>query len=525
MSETGKDGTALGIRPLLGESLRRAVRGAFARSPAIARDESGGDSLLAWGRALLPSHFAKAPSAMHRWLAEGLDEMAVTRGMKLHLIGPRGGAKSTIGTLTLVLRAALERAEPYVWIVSDTKSQAQTHLENLKTELTDNPLLAERYPRGVGVGPRWRAGGIELRNGVVIEAYGTGQRLRGRRRRANRPTLIVCDDLESDSHIASAHQRAASWDWFQGTLLKAGTKETNVVNLATALHRDSLAMRLERTGGWRSRRFQSIVRWPDAADLWGEWEAVYCDLDHPDATGRARRFYDDRRAEMDRGAELLWPEEEDLYTLMRMRVESGHTAFEREKQSSPVDPERCEWPESYFAEGVWFDEWPNDLALRVIAVDPSKGSDSRQGDYSAIVMLGVDATGVLNVEADLARRPTAQMASDVVDWCQRFRPEVLGVESNQWQQLLSGEFVAEFQRRGVLGVAPCEVHNRVNKQVRIRRLGPYLAQRRLRFRRGSPGARLLVDQLRDFPQGTHDDGPDALEMALRLAEEVWSNGA
>jgi hypothetical protein len=30
-----------------------------------------------------------------------------------------------------------------------------------------------------------------------------------------------------------------------------------------------------------------------------------------------------------------------------------------------------------------------------------------------------------------------------------------------------------------------------------------------------------VDQLRDFPVGTHDDGPDALEMAIRLAEEVW----
>ena len=31
---------------------------------------------------------------------------------------------------------------------------------------------------------------------------------------------------------------------------------------------------------------------------------------------------------------------------------------------------------------------------------------------------------------------------------------------------------------------------------------------------------MLVDQLRDFPLGDHDDGPDALEMALRLAEEM-----
>jgi len=56
--------------------------------------------------------------------------------------------------------------------------------------------------------------------------------------------------------------------------------------------------------------------------------------------------------------------------------------------------------------------------------------------------------------------------------------------------------------------------------VRIRRLGPLLSQRRLRFLARSSSTRLLVDQLRDFPVGAHDDGPDALEMALRLAEDV-----
>jgi hypothetical protein len=31
---------------------------------------------------------------------------------------------------------------------------------------------------------------------------------------------------------------------------------------------------------------------------------------------------------------------------------------------------------------------------------------------------------------------------------------------------------------------------------------------------------LLVEQLQEFPIGDHDDGPDALEMAIRLAAEV-----
>lgn len=42
----------------------------------------------------------------------------------------------------------------------------------------------------------------------------------------------------------------------------------------------------------------------------------------------------------------------------------------------------------------------------------------------------------------------------------------------------------------------------------------------MRFKGDSAGARLLVEQLRDFPNGDHDDGPDALEMAARLTAEL-----
>ncbi|NUQ61940.1 MAG: hypothetical protein HUU20_05605, partial [Pirellulales bacterium] len=67
---------------------------------------------------------------------------------------------------------------------------------------------------------------------------------------------------------------------------------------------------------------------------------------------------------------------------------------------------------------------------------------------------------------------------------------------------------------------PWMIQNDVNKRVRIRRLAPLLAARRLRFRADCPSTRLLVHQLQEFPVGDHDDGPDALEMAVRLAEEL-----
>ena len=440
--------------------------------------------------------------------------------MKLNLLGPRGGAKSTIGTLAFPLREAVEGREPYIWIVSDTKHQACAHLENIKTELLENSLLACDYPQAAGRGRVWRNNSIVLRNGVVIEAFGTGQRIRGRRRREHRPTLIICDDLQNDGHILSAVQRGHSRDWFHGMLMKAGTTRTNVVNLATALHREALAMQLHETPGWTSRIFKAVVRWPENTSLWQQWEAMYVDIANPHYKTAARKFYDVHREEMDRGAKVLWPEEEDLYSLMCMRAEGGRTAFEREKQNSPINPDLCEWPESYFGESIWFDDWPGKLVVKSLALDPSKGGDARRGDFSALVMLGVDRQGIVYIEADQKRRATPQIVADGVELFRRFRPDIFGVEANQFQDLLSGEFEAEFRRQGILGARPWPVENRTNKLVRIRRLGPYLSSGRLKFKSDSPGTRLLVEQLQEFPIGDHDDGPDVAEMALRLAAEL-----
>lgn len=479
-----------------------------------------GRPLLAWARHYLPRHFTRRPSRLHRWLEARLGELRGRRGAKLNCVGPRGAAKSTIGSLAWPLRLAVEGTEPYIWIVSDTRHQAQAHLDNLRHELLANRRLLRDYPGATRRGPVWRESLLVLRNGVAIEALGTGQRIRGRRRGAHRPTLIVCDDLQNDGHMQSAWLREQSRRWFHGTLLKAGDKRTNVLNLATALHREALAVELLRTPGWCARLFRAIECWPRDMRPWEQWEAIYTDVERPDHATRARAFYDAHRAEMDRGAVLLWPDEEDLYTLMCMRVESGRTAFEREKQGSPINPEACEWPASYFAGEIWFDAWPGRLSIKTLALDPSKGRDARRGDYSAYVLLGIDAQGIVYLEADLARRPTPQMVTDGVELVRRFRPAAFGVEANQYQELLGGAFVEALAAAGLHDVVPWTLENTVNKRVRIRRLGPLLATRRLRFKRDSPGTRLLVEQLQDFPAGDHDDGPDAAEMALRLASEI-----
>jgi predicted phage terminase large subunit-like protein len=121
----------------------------------------------------------------------------------------------------------------------------------------------------------------------------------------------------------------------------------------------------------------------------------------------------------------------------------------------------------------------------------------------------------------MAIRNTTVISETAIEIQRRFQPDWFGVEVNQFQQLLADNIRQLANERRVL-VPLYTLDNRVNKLVRIRRLTPLLSQGRIRFKGDSPGARLLVEQLRDFPNGDHDDGPDALEMAVRLAAELLS---
>jgi phage terminase large subunit-like protein len=59
------------------------------------------------------------------------------------------------------------------------------------------------------------------------------------------------------------------------------------------------------------------------------------------------------------------------------------------------------------------------------------------------------------------------------------------------------------------------VINTIAKLVRIRGIGPWLSRGLLKFRRTASNE-LLVQQLKEVPNGGHDDGPDALAGALKL---------
>jgi predicted phage terminase large subunit-like protein len=205
---------------------------------------------------------------------------------------------------------------------------------------------------------------------------------------------------------------------------------------------------------------------------------------------------------------------------MARRTEIGPSVFETEYQGVPSVEGLTEFPPELF-EGpdLWFDDWPAHLVYRVQALDPSKGSDSKTGDYQAHVQLGVTSDGTMFVDAVLAREQPPQMVARALDLAAGFGPlDELAVEDNDALGMLVPEFHRQIRERGQILLRLMGVPQTVNKVVRVRRLGIYLHRRQFRFRT-TPGGRMLVDQLRDFPEAAHD-GPDALELAVRRLGEL-----
>lgn len=199
--------------------------------------------------------------------------------------------------------------------------------------------------------------------------------------------------------------------------------------------------------------------------------------------------------------------------------------FRQEYEALFTDLEGAEWPAEYFDDHIWFDEWPRDLAVRGIALDPSCGKKDKSGDYRAYVWGGMDVAGNFWMDAQLTKRPLAQTVADGFEIYRQWPCDGFGIEANQFQELLAIDFMRVAAERAMT-LPLFKFNNYVDKKVRIRRLGALLAQKKIRFKANSAGTKILVDQLMCFGEDSkaHDDGPDAAEMLKRLCEAIAAGG-
>lgn len=498
------------------------------------RRKGCGDSLQAFGRTYLGTHFRLPASPMHHSIFELCKKAAAERGARVAIAAPRGHAKSTVVSLAFVLWCILYKREAFIVLISNTADQARGLLDGIKHELETNPLILQDFPEVAeppGQTPsakRWRREEIITRNGVLIIALGAGQKIRGRKHAEHRPGLVVLDDIENESDVSSAETREQTKAWFERSVLKAGaTGVTNVLVVGTLLHYDSLLAHLlgpaggRPAPGWTAQKYQAVIAWAERDDLWQQWESIYGHrVEHESRSGpeAARAFFEANRDAMLQGSQVLWPEREGYYELMDMRLTEGRTSFDAEKQNDPTDPSTALFKMDQAL--YWDDQYPSEEALlaslgpkvRIYgACDPSLGRLGKGRDDTAIVSIAVAPDGTMYVlDADISRRPPLETIGAIIEFHTRRKYTLFGIETNQFQDFLGTE-LQRISKQKCVHVPVRKMSHTTDKHGRIESLEPLIATGTLRLSRRH---RTLIDQLRQFPRAAHDDGPDALQMVI-----------
>ena len=487
-----------------------------------------------FGRAYFPHYFVRSSPEFHRDLdkiwTDGVlkrknplkEKRKISRmdGSRRVVAAPRGHAKSTTLTFKGTLHSVLYEYKHYPIILSDSSDQAEGFLDSIRSELEENEMIIEDF--GHLEGRVWKSNVLLTKTNIKVEAIGSGKKIRGRKHKNWRPDLIVLDDIENDENVRTIEQRNKLSNWFKKAVSRAGDSYTDIIYIGTLLHYDSLLANTLKNPSYRAIKYKAVLSW-SSSPLWDEWEKIYTYLDNEQHEADALAFYKEHEAEMLKGTEVLWKEKNSYYDLMVIKITDGDASFNSELQNEPINPDDCLFNEEWFD---YYNEHEVDFSNRDFdlygAVDPSLGK-SKKSDYSAIITLAKHRkTGYMYViDADIERRHPDRITKDILEkevWLRKTYGRgylKFGCETVQFQWFLKEE-IAKASAAAGLHLPIEEIQSTGDKTLRVESMQPDIKNKYIKFNQRH---KLLLEQLKQFPMGSHDDGPDALEMARTIAKK------
>jgi hypothetical protein len=540
------------------------------RLPVLRREAAR--DLLLWGRLCYPEVVRSEYSALHADVAGWFDallppgERAGRTSPRRVVCGPRGGAKTTLLRLGAAHRMA-HGLEDYVAFVGPEAAHCDAEMGAWRAMMdsADRPLLRRLHGAREWSGNlsdvRVRGGGRE----VHVSARPFSGTIRGLNRDGRRPTLVVLDDVEKPEHLDSPTTRQRMRARLSDDIGNLGPPEGGLACIygATDLGEGSLPSHAATELGWDRSTVPAVLAWPEGlaegVDAPGSrWEAcrrLYLDRTDPQRRQTARRFYDDHRGEMVRGARVLHPVYQPLWSLVERLWDSGRVGFFRDYQQRPLSGDAQVFALAHIRRAHLIEdaeERPTAVRLHdgdalelrdcdvALWLDPRNSHQPDRNDYSGLGVVAVHRrTGRAAILEHVAVReaPAASVARLWALWARyRHLDPIVGAEANQGGALVLDEWARlarEAAKRQQPVAPPLQVaHTTGAKAPRLASLALPLETGQLQVcdvdRGVLPGelSRLgLWPQLAGFPRASvHDDGLDAVERAYALARERAERG-
>jgi len=488
--------------------------------------------------AVLGEHLTVAFGIHHRdWFS-----MDVPRHVPEAIASPRGSAKTTYFSFVDVLHAICFHTEEFIIIISESKSLAVERVMDIKSEIEGNDGIREFF--GNLVGDVWKQDDLVCANGVRVVAKGRGGQIRGSKHKANRPSLIILDDVESSESVLSPIQREKIRQWYETDVRRAGRmdNDTKFRIVGTYLHPDALLPSLvEHNPGYVGKKYKAVLSWSNREDLWTEWREIYTNLTNPKRFEDAETFYQVNHDAMMSGVEMLW-KGISYETIQKALITEGKSAVLKEYQNE-LDAGQFIFDMdnavrfSASADGLLRSDGrlckQEDILGASLFLDWAGGKDTLDNCYACAVLCVWERVPLSNhcyvylADVWLDRVPLSKQIAACFDLYQKWSLLHVRFSIEDFPKDITGaihdnvkrQFAEEKQRRANVGDASDLVLSflprNTEKIERITtKLEPMIANGWLAFNETLP--RTFLEQFEQFPTHQFLDAPDATEGACQI---------
>lgn len=423
---------------------------------------------------------------------------------------------------------------PHIVLCSESKEAAIDFLKPIKFELETNELLKAAFAPIAADGPQkgqhsfvnrdnsWTGSKLELANGSMIRATGSGGQIRGRVATYHRPTLIVIDDPEGKKKVTDIDIIKSTRDWFYTEVMESRYKTSfyngRLIVVGTAVHEHCLANHLRKN---EPDTFKSIF-YPilvDGDD--GKQHSIWED-EKP-----TKQVIKERERAINAGRENLWLQEN-----MNIPISKAEHPFGSEKFRY--------WKGEYF-----YDSYLDCNVLGVEYTVDAEGTRTQMGDpFPVHTYIGIDLASTETSKSDFSivmvvaldyydniyvldywRKRTSiptETRDKAIEYAIKYRIKQMCIETVAFQNSMLGLIKKKLQE--LVAVRKChwfkivgEKHRaQMDKTDRLSMMEVRFDQGQVYFKENSNLQ--MIKEFTEFPQGEHDDTVDGLWLAINRAK-------
>lgn len=448
-----------------------------------------GESFILFAIYYFKDYFKYPLAPYHFDFEKDLHDLSSGKIRECAWVAFRESAKTTFAKLFIIWLIAYSKRK-YINVDSFDKENAERILFDIAFEMVNNARLRADYgvlfsrERGINDIKQNRISNFITENGVRVEAHSTQESVRGRIHLNQRPDVLLLDDFETNKTKDSAAYTKQVKDHITEAL--AGmSPEGFILYLGNYISEyGNIQWLIDRAKNDHKLRIRNI---PVVIGGTPTWSGKYAMTDkEAEVTGKVS--IEDKQRQL------------------------GSLVFSYEMMNQPVDETLAEFKREYTQ--VATEEAYKHKSVNTFITIDSAVSEKTSADFTGVTINRVSQENKWYVTAYKLKINPKDLIDHLFYLWETYNPITIAIEKTTFTMAVKPFLDEEMRKRNKFLHITELSHTTTSKETRIRGLIPVWESKTIFFVGNCSD---LVDDMRTFPRGQHDDVLDSLSMQLEVA--------